>query len=133
MYTISSLAFEYTGKTTGWGNPRWVPILVVAGEVLGSEEVIATRWSALRCDLPPAGPPTCRVPSPMDGEGIFEVKATAGGTHLGVKDFDNRLFPGHQKIIWLKRQGFTNVDHEDYICEAQGGEERGAVHYFVIW
>ena len=27
----------------------------------------------------------------VTGEGIFEVKATAGNTHLGGMDFDNRL------------------------------------------
>ena len=40
MYTISSLS---TGKTIGWG------MGILAREVLGSEDVIATCWSALRC------------------------------------------------------------------------------------
>jgi molecular chaperone DnaK (HSP70) len=27
----------------------------------------------------------------MHGEGMFEIQATAGDTHLGVEVFDNRL------------------------------------------
>jgi heat shock protein 1/8 len=34
---------------------------------------------------------TCNVSLLTIEEGIFEVKATAGDTHLGGEDFDNRL------------------------------------------
>ena len=33
-------------------------------------------------------------------EGIFEVKSTAGDTHLGGEDFDNRLVAHFQQVIF---------------------------------
>lgn len=33
-------------------------------------------------------------------EGIFEVKATAGDTHLGGEDFDNRLVTFFVQVNW---------------------------------
>ena len=38
-------------------------------------------------------------------EGIFEVKSTAGDTHLGGEDFDNRLV-----------NFFTQVSADDRLC-----------------
>jgi hypothetical protein len=35
----------------------------------------------------------------MHGEGIFEVRATAGDTHLGVEDFDNAHMPRIVKLV----------------------------------
>ena len=49
---LAVLAFEYTGKTMGWGNTQWVGTGgygYTRQRVLGSEEVIATCWSVLRC------------------------------------------------------------------------------------
>ncbi|KAG2668184.1 hypothetical protein I3760_15G148000 [Carya illinoinensis] len=37
-------------------------------------------------------------------EGIFEVKATAGDTHLGGEDFDNRLVNHHVAEFWRKHK-----------------------------
>jgi len=35
-------------------------------------------------------------------DGIFEVKSTAGDTHLGGEDFDNRMVGFLKGIIWIK-------------------------------
>jgi heat shock protein 1/8 len=59
-------------------------------------------------------------------EGIFEVKSTAGDTHLGGEDFDNRLVRSfHRGVLYiplLYRSGCTNplpqqspADHEHTI------------------
>ncbi len=41
-------------------------------------------------------------------EGIFEVKATAGDTHLGGEDFDNRLVAHFQQVqTWLSKYDKT--------------------------
>ena len=47
-------------------------------------------------------------------DGIFEVKATNGDTHLGGEDFDNRivLSAAHQSEIECE----TLADGEDYSC-----------------
>jgi len=44
-------------------------------------------------------------------EGIFEVKATAGDTHLGGEDFDNRLVN-----FFVQVRTFASIPCEFYEC-----------------
>jgi len=57
--------------------------------LLSSPFVVVFHSPSLPLSLPPSG--TFDVSLLTIEEGIFEVKATAGDTHLGGEDFDNRM------------------------------------------
>ena len=44
----------------------------------------------------------------IDG-GLFEVKATAGNTHLGGEDFDNRIVE-HLKSVWNRKHKDVSLE-----------------------
>jgi L1 cell adhesion molecule like protein len=67
--------------------PHVVPPAGVAVAVLQTQGAVGER-NVLIFDL---GGGTFDVSLLSIDDGIFEVKATAGDTHLGGEDFDNRL------------------------------------------
>ncbi len=60
------------------------------------------------------------------GEGVFEVKATNGDTHLGGDDFDQRVIQ-YLAAEFKKEQGIDLSDRSDRPPEAQGGGGKGEV------
>jgi hypothetical protein len=45
-------------------------------------------------------------------EGIFEVKATAGDTHLGGEDFDNRMVRASPNdLVWCTEVACQSIHH----------------------
>merc|ERR1719273_318785 len=46
----------------------------------------------------------------LDSGGLFEVKATAGDTHLGGEDFDNKLVEWCIKDFKKKNREYANIN-----------------------
>lgn len=70
-------------------------------------------------------------------EGVFEVKATAGDTHLGGEDFDNRLlshFVQVQHSLWTSPTlgEVLRFSHPEVLSKGCAVNHRGDVVY-SIW
>merc|ERR1712054_581270 len=58
-------------------------------------------------------------------DGIFEVKATAGDTHLGGEDFDNRMVDHFKTELKIEKTFLkTNVHYVVYVPHVKEQRER---------
>ena len=79
---------EDAGAIAGLNVVRIINELTTAAIAYGLDKEGAGEKNALIYDMDGG---TFDVSLQTIGDGIFEVKATAGDTHLGGEDFDNRL------------------------------------------
>ena len=81
-------ATKDAGTISGLNVLRIINEPTAAAIAYGLDKKVSGERNVLIFDL---GGGTCNVSLLTIEEGIFEVKATAGDTHLGGEDFDNRL------------------------------------------
>ncbi|CAF4059871.1 unnamed protein product [Rotaria sp. Silwood2] len=81
-------AINDAGVIAGLNVLRIINGSTLAGMAYGFHNIVSKEQNVLIFDL---GGGTCNVSILIIEDGIYEVKSTAGDTHLGGEDFDNRM------------------------------------------
>lgn len=104
--------------------PSFPPLCASAPRLLASDRFYS-HTPFFPVQTPPPPPGTFDVSLLTIEEGIFEVKATAGDTHLGGEDFDNRMVEYCTAEFKKKHRKDITSNQVRGVTGREGGEVEG--------